>query len=295
MAACYRVEHVTRYVYATPVATSQHLAYLTPRDLPRQQLRHHALRIEPSSAVRSRRADYFGNTVDQFQILKPHTTLVVAAESVVEVHGAPREPLAEIGGTWWQDLQRELKEISAVGPDVAQFVHPSPYVPASPEVEAFATPSFPPGRSVAASAIDLMHRIHDRFVFDPDATVVTTPLTRVLEANRGVCQDFAHVGIACFRAMGLAARYVSGYLLTDPPPGHPRLIGADASHAWLSVYCPEGGWLDLDPTNDLIVSDRHVTVAWGRDYGDVAPLRGVLLGGAEHQLYVGVSVIPLRT
>ena len=302
MAACYRVEHVTRYVYATPVATSQHLAFLMPRDLPRQQVRHHTLRIEPSPAVRSRRVDYFGNTVDQFQILKPHSTLVVAAESVVEVQpspedmsqAAPQEPLPDIGGSAWEDLRRALREIGAVAPDVVQFVHPSPYIPASPEVEAFATPSFPPGRSVAASAIDLMHRIHDRFVFDPDATVVTTPLTRVLEANRGVCQDFAHVGIACFRAMGLAARYVSGYLLTDPPPGHPRLIGADASHAWLSVYCPEGGWLDLDPTNDLIVSDRHVTVAWGRDYGDVAPLRGVLLGGAEHQLYVGVSVIPLQ-
>jgi transglutaminase-like putative cysteine protease len=289
MGACYRVEHVTRYEYDTPVAMSQHMAYLAPRELAHQHVRQHELRIEPSAAVRSRRLDYFGNTVDQFQILKPHSTLVVVAESVVDVQRAPRERL-EIDGPSWEDLRRELREVGATGPEVAQFGHPSPYVLPSPEVEAFAAPSFPPGRSVAASAIDLMHRIHERFVFDSTATAVTTPLTRVLEADRGVCQDFAHVGIACVRAMGLPARYVSGYLLTDPPPGQPRLVGADASHAWLSVYCPENGWIDLDPTNDLVVSDRHVTVAWGRDYGDVAPLRGVLLGGAEHQLYVGVTV-----
>ena len=137
-----------------------------------------------------------------------------------------------------------------------------------------------------------MHRIHDEFRFDPGATSITTPVTRVLAERHGVCQDFAHLQIACLRSLGLPARYVSGYLLTDPPPGQPRLVGADASHAWLSVWCPVHGWVDLDPTNDVLPDTRHVTIAWGRDYGDVSPLRGVVLGGGSHELYVGVSVVP---
>ena len=137
-----------------------------------------------------------------------------------------------------------------------------------------------------------MHRIHREFTFDPGATTITTPVTRVLAERRGVCQDFAHLQIGCLRSLGLPARYVSGYLLTDPPPGQPRLVGADASHAWLSVCCPRLGWVDLDPTNDVLPSQRHVTLAWGRDYGDVSPLRGVVLGGRAHTLHVGVSVTP---
>ena len=178
--------------------------------------------------------------------------------------------------------------------DDAQFAYASPYVVIAPELERFARASFPPGRSVLAGAIDLMHRIHAEFRFDPSATTVTTPVTRVLAERHGVCQDFAHLQISCLRALGLSARYVSGYLLTDPPAGQPRLIGADASHAWVSVRCPHHGWVDLDPTNDVIVDRRHVTIAWGRDYGDVSPLRGVLLGGAEHTLTVGVSVVPIE-
>ena len=177
--------------------------------------------------------------------------------------------------------------------DDEQFAYASPYVVIAPELERFARVSFPPGRPCSAGAIDLMHRIHAEFRFDPSATTVTTPVTRVLAERHGVCQDFAHLQISCLRALGLRARYVSGYLLTDPPAGQPRLIGADASHAWLSVRCPHHGWIDLDPTNDVIVDRRHVTIAWGRDYGDVSPLRGVLLGGAEHTLTVGVSVVPM--
>ncbi len=179
--------------------------------------------------------------------------------------------------------------------DDEQFAYASPYVVIAPELERFARVSFPPGRSVLGGAIDLMHRIHAEFRFDPSATTVTTPVTRVLAERHGVCQDFAHLQISCLRALGLRARYVSGYLLTDPPAGQPRLIGADASHAWVSVRCPHHGWVDLDPTNDVIVDRRHVTIAWGRDYGDVSPLRGVLLGGAEHTLTVGVSVVPIET
>jgi len=294
MAAVYRVEHTTKYVYTSAVATSQHVAYLRPRDLPYQHVRHHALKIEPAPATHTPRVDYFGNTVNQFQILRPHSTLIVHAESVVDV-GDRHAALALERSPRWEAVSRELsKRAGTIPPDVAQFAHASPYLPFSTAMERFARTSFPAGRPALEGAIDLMHRMHDDFVFDPAATTVTTPLSRVLDERRCVCQYFAHVAISSLRALGLAARYVSGYLLTDPPPGQPRLVGADASHAWLSVYCPEHGWVDLDPTNDVVAGQRHVTVAWGRDYGDVSPLRGVLLGGAGHTLYVGVSVVPLE-
>jgi transglutaminase-like putative cysteine protease len=288
----YRVVHNTKYVYSTPVATSQHVAYLQPRELPRQHVRSHDVHVEPEPAMSTTRVDYFGNVVRQFQILKPHSTLIVSAESIVDVH-AMEESLGPLASPPWEDVRRSLTRRAGVTPDVSQFISASPYVPVSTDIERFARESFTDGRPIVDAGFDLMHRIHERFAFDSAATTVTTPLTRVFEEERGVCQDFAHVGIACVRSLGLAARYVSGYLLTDPPPGQPRLIGADASHAWLSFYCPQTGWVDIDPTNDLVAGERHITAAWGRDYGDVCPLRGVILGGAEHQLFVGVSVMPI--
>jgi transglutaminase-like putative cysteine protease len=174
-----------------------------------------------------------------------------------------------------------------------EFSYPSPHVTTGPDLAAYASESFTPKRSLVAAAIDLMHRINREFVFDAGATTIATPVTQVLANRRGVCQDFAHLQIGCLRSLGLAARYVSGYLVTHPIPGQPRLVGADASHAWLSVWCPRLGWVDLDPTNDVLPSQRHVTLAWGRDYGDVSPLRGVLLGGRDHELKVAVSVTPL--
>jgi transglutaminase-like putative cysteine protease len=293
MGASYRVEHDTEYTYPCPVATSQHVAYVSPRELTYQHVRQHSVKIEPAPASISQRTDYFGNIVDQFQILKPHSKLRVLSVSLVDVR--ERRFDGSGGGAPWEEVGRQLDAPGvAIPPEVTQFVPPSPYVPLSTSVAAFAEASFPPGRPLVDGAIDLMHRIHERFAFDASATAVTTPLTRVLEEERGVCQDFAHVAIACLRSLGLAARYVSGYLLTDPPPGQPRLVGADASHAWFSAYCPEHGWIDLDPTNDVVVGTRHVTVAWGRDYGDVSPLRGVLLGGAGHTLTVGVNVVPFE-
>jgi transglutaminase-like putative cysteine protease len=218
---------------------------------------------------------------------------VVTSESLVDV--CARGEVEEAISPRWEAVARELSGRSiTVPPDVTQFAQSSRYLPFSEAMAQFARPSFPPGEPILRGAIALMHRMYREFVFDPAATTVTTPLSRVLEQRRGVCQDFAHVAVSCLRSLGLAARYVSGYLLTDPPPGKARLIGADASHAWLSVFCPVNGWVDLDPTNDVLAGARHVTLAWGRDYGDVSPLRGVLLGGAKHRLYVGVSVVPVE-
>ena len=291
-AVVYRIEHETRYVHAGGVSTSQHMAYLTPRTLPEQSVRWHEVAIDPAPASRVQRVDYFGNAVDQFTILTPYDEMCVVGRSVVAVK-ADRPPIAIDAGAPWEAVRDELfYQRGAPYEGAAEFSYPSPYVATGPELAAFAHESFAPQRPLIAAAADLMHRIHGQFTFDPGSTTITTPVTRVLADRHGVCQDFAHLEIACLRSLGLAARYVSGYLVTDPPPGQERLVGADASHAWLSVWCPRLGWVDLDPTNDVLPSYRHVTLAWGRDYGDVSPLRGVVLGGSQHTLHVGVSVTP---
>jgi transglutaminase-like putative cysteine protease len=294
--ALYRVEHETRYVHAGRVSTSRHLGVLTPRSLPRQAVHQHAITIDPYPADQTIRADAFGNIVTQFSILTPYTELRVTGRSLVEVWprteaGPDVDPEASPA---WEDA-RQSGVFHPQGPcdEAAEFRYRSPYVEPAAELADFARPSFTPGRPLLRAAIDLMHRIHDEFRFDTAATSITTPVTRVLAERSGVCQDFAHLQIACLRSLGLAARYVSGYLLTDPPPGQPRLVGADASHAWLSVWCPFHGWVDLDPTNAVLPDWRHITTAWGRDYGDVSPLRGVVLGSAAHELSVGVSVVPV--
>lgn len=293
-AARYRIEHVTRYVHAGGVSTSQHLAYLTPRTLPRQSLQFQELVIEPAPASHVRRVDYFGNTVDQFTILTPYDEVRVIGRSVVEVAAADAPPALDAAAPWEEVRDGLLYERGAPYEDAVEFSYPSPYATTAPELAGFARESFAPQRPLIAAAVDLMHRIHDEFTFDPGSTTIATPVTRVLADRHGVCQDFAHLQIGCMRSLGLSARYVSGYLLTDPPPGELPLVGADASHAWLSVWCPRLGWVDLDPTNDVLPSERHVTLAWGRDYGDVSPLRGVVLGGQDHTLHVGVSVTPDR-
>lgn len=288
----YRVEHETRYEHAHAVSTSQHVAWLTPRSLPYQQVLSHALEISPEPAGIQSRTDYHGNRVHQFAVLTPYTTLTVTSRSEVVLSA---ERPACVDSPSWDTVPAMLAYGGRSGPPlpaVAEFAYPSPSVPVSAELAAFARESFGPGRSLLDAARELMHRIHDDFVFDPAATTIATPVSDVLRDRRGVCQDFAHLQISALRSLGLPARYISGYLLTDPPPGQPRLIGADASHAWLSVWCPSNGWVDLDPTNGVVPGQRHVTLAWGRDYGDVSPLRGVVLGGHGHRLSVAVSVIP---
>ena len=294
MSVRYRVEHQTRYVYSTRVSTSQHVACLRPRELPTQRVHAFAISYGPEPSQISERIDYFGNWAEHFTILTPHAEMCVTSRSEVEVE--PRSvDIDSERSVPWEAVRDSLVYRKGTGAgEAAQFAYASPYTMIAPELAAFARDAFAPGRPVAAAAVALMHRIFSEFTFDPSSTTITTPVTRVLADRHGVCQDFAHLQISCMRSLGLPARYVSGYLLTTPPPGKPRLVGADASHAWLSVHCPVLGWIDIDPTNDVICDLRHITVAWGRDYGDVSPLRGVILGGAHHTLEVGVSVLPLN-
>lgn len=292
MTAFYRVEHETEYEYAASVSTSQLVACLRPRVLPYQRVAWSDVEVKPLPARSGRRDDYFGNPVDHFTVLKPHAELTVAGRSLVEVDERPR-PDPETSRPWEGVRDALVYRKGVPAAESSPFVYASTFVERDPMVADFAGPSFPPGRPLLAGAVELMHRIHSEFRFDAESTTIATPVRKVLADKRGVCQDFAHLQISCLRSLGLPARYVSGYLLTDPPPGKERLVGADASHAWLAAYCPVLGWVDLDPTNDVLPSDRHVTLAWGRDYADVSPLRGVILGGAHHTLEVGVSVTPL--
>ena len=293
--AFYRIEHETRYVHASQVSMSQHVAYLTPRALARQSVHSCELDVEPQPADRAERIDYHGNPVTQLSILRPYTELRFRAASLVEVRASEAAIDPEASPAWERVREAGAFRRGLPLDDSAQFRYPSPYIHPGDELAAFARTTFTPGRPLLAAAIAPMQRIHDEFQFDAGVTTITTPVSRVLSERRGVCQDFAHLQIACLRSIGIPARYTSGYLLTDPPPGSPRLIGADASHAWLSVCCPRHGWVDLDPTNAVLPGLRHVTLAWGRDYGDVSPLRGVVLGGGEHELSVGVSVVPARS
>lgn len=289
----YHVRHETHYHYSAPVVLSQQLLHLTPRVLPWQARLQHDIRLEPEPSESECREDYFGNPVTRIALLAPHQSLGVHAQSVVEV--ASREAATRPGPSEaWDAVREKLRRISpAPLLEAAQFLYDSPQVECAPALGAYARPSFALGRPLLDAVEDLNRRIFKDFEFDPRATTIATPLARVLAERRGVCQDFAHLMIGCLRTLGLAARYVSGYILTAPPPGQPRLIGADASHAWLSVFCPGNGWVDFDPTNNRKADNEHVTLAWGRDFSDVTPMRGVILGGGEQELEVRVTVTPV--
>lgn len=287
----YTVSHRTTYRYGDPVAISHHLLHLTPRGTAFQRCRDWALEIDPAPAVRRDDRDYFGNPVTFLTIQQSHDTLVLHATSSVEVvKPAPIEPAHTPTVREIRARLARARESDALA--ALEFTFPSPYVPFEPELEAWAASSFPPERPFLEAAAELSSRIFREFRYDPRATSVATPVAEAFRLRRGVCQDFAHLAIACLRAQGLPARYVSGYLLTRPREGAERLLGADASHAWLAVWIPERGWVDLDPTNDLVVGEEHVTVAWGRDYGDVAPVSGTLFGGGRHTVEVAVDVLP---
>jgi transglutaminase-like putative cysteine protease len=292
MSVRYRVRHLTEYAYAEPVSLSHHLAHLAPRSDNGQTCELRELRIAPEPAFLRERLDGFGNRATYFSIEEPHRRLEVESICTVQVP-APARPLRSFVASW-DDVRARLSGARRADlVDACGYTFDSPYVTTSAALQAYARPSFPAGRPLVEAALELTQRIKADFVYDPRATNVSTPIAEVLEARRGVCQDFSHLALGCLRALGLAARYVSGYLLTRPPPGRPRLAGADASHAWVSVYLPDFGWVDFDPTNGLMPADEHITVACGRDFGDVAPLRGVILGGGTHTLEVSVDVSPI--
>jgi transglutaminase-like putative cysteine protease len=288
----YTVEHETHYAYTAPVSQSWQLARLTPRSLPWQRLSTHSLQIDPPPDERRDETDSFGNSVTHFGLHGAHRVLRVLMTCLVEVSARPvpaktAEPLA------WESVrdavraQPQLDDLRA-----ARMSEPTQLVPLSDAARDYAAASFAPGRDWFEAVGDLTHRIHREFEFEPGATTVSTSVDEVIAKRHGVCQDFAHLLLACLRAHGLPARYVSGYLLTEPPPGMPRLMGVDASHAWVAAYSPQHGWVEFDPTNDQLADERYITLGWGADFADVVPLRGVILGGGTQEMKVSVSVVP---
>ncbi len=289
----YKIVHRSTYKYKYPVSVGNHVACLKPRSSMQHQLTKNVLDIQPKPATRTERIDYFGNRLCFFTVQEPHTELVVEARSEVKISDQ-QTPWPKYAPSWEEVVAALPKDYSISGLDAFQFAFESPRIRPRPEFAAYAQQSFTPGRPMPEALFDLTTRIYTDFRFDSKVTTVRTPPEEVFRKRRGVCQDFAHLQIACLRSLNLAARYVSGYLRTYQPPGVPRLVGADASHAWVSAYCPGSGWLDVDPTNNVVPTDGHVTLAWGRDYGDVSPLHGLVLGGGDHTLKVAVDMEPVE-
>jgi transglutaminase-like putative cysteine protease len=294
-----RILHETVYAYAPAVDTAQHIVHLKPRDTASQTLLSHSLQVSPTPAAKSERIDAWGNTRSYFALQTAHNELRVVAESTVLT--AQPLPLPDDRGAAWDAVRERFRyRAGSIWDRAAEFVFPSEYVPYHDDFAAYARPVFMPGTPVLVAAEALMRRIFFDFKYESASTEVGTPAVEALAQRKGVCQDFAHIMIGCLRALGVPARYVSGYLLTMPPPGQARLVGSDASHAWVSVYAPPAGnvtapgaWYDFDPTNNRMPGEDYVTIAFGRDFGDVSPMRGLLHGGGEHTLDVGVTVEPL--
>lgn len=287
----YRISHRTKYSYDEDVSDSLGIAYLVPRELPWQQIVSTQLDVQPGAADRSQDQDFYGNTVTYFQVTEPHRVLDILATSEVESH--TEQHSAEALSVPWETARPAQRPDVDDAWRVVDLALPSPLADQTAEAHEYGAESLAAGRPVGEAAIDLMHRIHADFAYDKTATTITTTVDDIFEKRAGVCQDFAHLMIACLRSHGLAVRYVSGYLATSPPPGKERIVGADATHAWAAVWIPGDGWLALDPTNDQLVNDRYVTVAWGRDYADVPPVKGVIFTEAKTStLKVEVDVAP---
>jgi transglutaminase-like putative cysteine protease len=288
----FHVRHVTTYEYSKRVTASQHIMRLRPRLTDNQVCASSEVAVAPQPGRRTARDDYFGNRMEIFTLDEPHEKLVIDARSVVRV--SRRRPRDIESTTAWDtigdtlSLARYDAEIEA-----SQFMFDTPLTRAERDLLKYANEDFAPGRPVALAARDLMHRVRRDIKYEPGVTDASTPVDKVFELGAGVCQDQSHVMLAVLRARGIAARYVSGYLMTRPPPGRPRLQGADQSHAWVSVWCPPLGWIDYDPTNGILPDDEHITLAYGRDYADISPISGIMLGGGEHEVEVGVDVAPV--
>jgi transglutaminase-like putative cysteine protease len=290
----YSVVHETHYQYQSNVTLSQQVLHMSPRTFHHQDTLSHRIDIAPLPQEVSDRLDYFGNLTQGVTLSTPHQVLLVNAISTIAVHTRhARDRLKQESS--WEDLRDRMRSTDAAThfPEAVQFLFESPHIQCNTELAAYAAPSFQPQRPLLEATYDLMERIYRDFEFDNTATTISTPLHEVLRGRRGVCQDFAHLMIGCLRSIGVAARYVSGYILTHPPLGQPRMVGADASHAWVSVYCDEWGWVDFDPTNCRLVNNEHITLGWGRDFSDVTPMRGIVLGGGEQNLVVRVTVSPV--
>jgi transglutaminase-like putative cysteine protease len=285
----YQLSHVTRYEYETPVVHAHHLAHLRPRELPWQQVKWSEIQVVPAEIFRRNTTDYFGNGCDWVEVFGPHDLLEIHAKSEVTLNRSVREQDVALLRTAWEDVA-QLTSSHKDTEMLREYAFDSPLLRSGTSLRDYARTTFSRQKPIGEAILEFNKRIHAEFSYDPRVTDVTTPVLRVLREKRGVCQDFAHLAIACLRSLGLAARYVSGYLETTPPPGQPRLVGADASHAWAAVYVPEFGWLDFDPTNALLPAEQHVTLAWGRDFADVSPFKGFVLGGGAHTVTVAVDL-----
>ena len=288
----YRVRHVTTYRYAEPVDLGSHMLHLSPRQLPYQSVLDASVVATPEPGRTSERLDHFGNPVMLMFMDRAHDRFEVTLDATVEVlfprHADPSRSMP------WEQVAASARDGDSDSWRASEFIFDSPMLPAEPGAGGYAAPSFPPGRPILTGLIDLNSRIRRDFAFRSGVTTISTPVARVLAQRAGVCQDFTHLMIAGLRALGLPARYVSGYLRTKPPPGVTGRRGADQSHAWVGAWLGPGqGWVDLDPTNDLVVRDEHVVLAWGRDYGDISPVRGMILGGGNHTVTVAVDLDPV--
>lgn len=291
----YRIRHVTHYEYEKPVTLCYNQAYLLPRDTDYQECVSSTIRVTPTHTTGQRRIDYFGNNAYFFSLEQPHRELKVEVVSKIRIHDEKfaheRDQELDLGITCGRALValQERRDMDAL--EAREFVLDSRMVKAAASLREYASPSFNRERPLLSAVRDLTHRIYNDFTYDPESTSIATPLAEVLLKKRGVCQDFAHFAIGCLRSLGFPARYVSGYLETLPPPGQEKLVGSDASHAWFAVYSPGEGWFEFDPTNNNMPAEHHITTAWGRDYGDVSPLKGLFFdGGQSQKLSVSVDV-----
>ncbi|WP_317932450.1 transglutaminase family protein [Halioxenophilus sp. WMMB6] len=293
----YRIRHITRYQYVSPVSLAYNSACLLPRNTEYQTCLDHHLSISPKASVLAKRKDYFGNNTYNFCLEESHRELKVDIQSTVRTADVRLIDMdLDIGNTWEESLRLLHEARDETTLRAREFALDSSVIRANSELADYARPSFTQGRPLLSAVRDLTHRIYTDFAYDPGFTTVSTPLADVLKHRRGVCQDFAHLAIGCLRSLGFACRYISGYLETLPPPGQEKLVGSDASHAWFSVYSPQEGWFEFDPTNDNMPSQQHITTAWGRDYNDVAPLKGVIFeGGGAQTLSVSVDVQRLES
>lgn len=286
----HKVIHKTDYTYHDTVSICHNIVRLIPRSTNKQFCKQSIVTINPEPDVLIEYDDFYGNKLIYFTIEKEHKNLSVQVISEIEKLLPAYEQLPKNNGITWEEANRLTHTITPELIDVKQFIATTPMTAADEAIATYATFSFPPGRSLFDCSKNLMNRIFSDFKFQSGFTTISTPLSVVMKERKGVCQDFAHLAIACLRSLGLAARYISGYIETIPPPGVKKLTGVDASHAWFSVYIPDNGWVDFDPTNNLLPADQHITIGWGRDYTDITPLKGVIMSSGQHQLKVSVDV-----